>query len=91
VAARRYRAPDAALVRIAILDDLTALYHRPSGTTHLVASPAPELMQAAGRDWSTAEEIHARLASAYHLADDDIAALTARLEELVEAALLETA
>lgn len=28
------------------LDDLTLIYHRPSGQTHIVASPVPEILAA---------------------------------------------
>ena len=37
--------PPAAVQRVE-LDGLVLLYHRPSGTTHFLASPAPELLDA---------------------------------------------
>jgi len=40
----RYRADAAGAVRIAELDTLTALYHRRSGQTHLLAEPMPEIL-----------------------------------------------
>ena len=42
----RYAAdPPVARLTVA-LDALVAIYHRPSGTTHLLASPAPEPVMA---------------------------------------------
>ncbi len=37
--------PEAAL-RCVRLDSLTAIYHRRSGQTHLVAAPVPEILEA---------------------------------------------
>jgi len=41
----RYRAPPAEALLIAELDAFTAIFHRPSGITHLLASPAPEILE----------------------------------------------
>jgi PqqD family protein of HPr-rel-A system len=41
-----YRADPPELLRIVPLDSLTAIYHRASGQTHIVAEPAPELLSA---------------------------------------------
>ncbi len=40
----RYRADAASALRIVPLDTLSALYHRRSGQTHLVAAPVPEIL-----------------------------------------------
>lgn len=72
------------------LDELTAVYHRRSGITHVLASPAPELLRAL-QEPATADELLARLAAAFDLADADREALLARLGELVEAGLVERA
>lgn len=88
-AATRYRAPPDTLV-LRPLDDLTAVYHRASGTTHVLASPAPEILAALREDMS-AEALMLVLAVRYDLAEADPAALAARLDELVAAGLVEGA
>ena len=87
----RYRAPGAGELRIAPLDDLVAVYHRASGQTHLVVSPVPELLEELAGEWLSADDLLARLAADYDLADADRAALAERLDELVETGLVERA
>ncbi len=41
----RYRAADAALLIVEPLDIFTAVFHRPSGTTHLLNEPAPQILE----------------------------------------------
>lgn len=72
------------------LDELTAVYHRRSGITHLLAPPAPEIIRALQKP-AVADELLARLADVFELADADRGALLARLDELVEAGLVERA
>jgi PqqD family protein of HPr-rel-A system len=71
------------------LDLLTAVYHRPSGITHLLAAPAPEILDALGGEWLDLDTLLARLAARFELADADAPALAARLDELVAAGLVE--
>lgn len=86
----RYRAPDAAAWLSVALEPFTALYHRPSGTTHLLVEPAPQLLDAlAGRELTLAE-LRARLVELFDLPDAADEGLRARLDELVEAGLVET-
>lgn len=66
---------------------MTALFHRPSGTTHLLASPAPELLDALAAGPADAAGVLARLAARFEIADADGAALAARLDELVATGL----
>ncbi len=83
----RYAAdpPDA---RLAVaLDDLSAVFHRRSGVTHLLAPPAPELLAMLAAGPADAAELLARLAARYDLPDADPGAIEARLEELVAAGL----
>lgn len=87
----RYRAPCAELLRIARLDEIVAVFHRPSAQTHLVVSPVPEMLEALAGEWATAAALLARLAERYDMPDADAAALVARLDELVEAGLVERA
>ncbi len=86
---RRFLAatPDTLLVEP--LDVLTAVFHRASGVTHLLAEPAPEIMAALTDAALTQAELLAQLAERYALADADEAALAARLDELVAAGLVE--
>ena len=86
---RRFRAaaPDTLLSER--LDVLTAVYHRASGITHLLAEPAPEIMALLASGPLTACALLARLAEAYTLGDADEHALKARLDELVAAGLVE--
>ncbi len=68
------------------LDSLTAVYHRRSGQTHLVADPVPEILNILAANPCDAALILNRLAI-----DDDAearAALSARLDELIETGLI---
>ncbi len=41
-----YRAEPGDALLVQPLDDIVLLYHRPSGQTHMVASPVPEILAA---------------------------------------------
>lgn len=88
----RYRAVAAAdLVRVE-LDELTAVFDRRSGQTHLLASPLPEMLDALGAgDWTLAA-FAAHLASEFEMAGEgDVAArIEQRLAELAALGLVET-
>ncbi|MBA4048169.1 MAG: HPr-rel-A system PqqD family peptide chaperone [Sphingomonas sp.] len=86
----RYCAADAATLRVVVLDDLTLVYHRASGITHVLASPAPELLAALAEPLAL-PELRARLASEFDLEDGADGALEARLDELIAAGLVHTA
>ena len=83
----RYVAADPRTLRTVELDSLTAVYHRTSGITHVVASPVPELLAALATA-STVGELLARLGADYDLADADPFALAERLAELESAGLI---
>ena len=85
--ADRFIAADPRTLRIVALDSLTAIYHRTSGITHVVASPVPELL-AALADPLTLDALLAKLAAEYDLPDADLAALAERLAELETAGLV---
>jgi PqqD family protein of HPr-rel-A system len=70
------------------LDGLSAIYHRTSGATHVVAEPVPQILVALGGDRLTKAELLARLGADYDLGDEAEAALTARLNELVALGLV---
>ena len=72
------------------LDGLTALFHRPSGTTHILAPPAPEILDALADGPGSPATILARLERKFALADDEgsLDALASRLAELERAGLV---
>lgn len=83
----RYAA-DPPAMRLAVpLDALIAIYHRPSGVTHLLAPPAPELLDALAEGPADSAELLARLSRLYDLPDAAAEAIAARMEELVLAGL----
>jgi len=83
----RAASPDSLIV--VPVDLLTAIYHRASGQTHLMASPAPEILEALAEAPLDVAALLAKLRADYDLVDADPAALTARLDELVETGLVE--
>jgi len=84
-----YRAAPPETLRIVPLDALTLVYHRASGITHVVDAPVPEMLDALGGDDLTVDQLLARLTERYDLLDADPQALAIRLEELVQAGLVE--
>ena len=80
--------PEAYLAEVA-LDGLSVLYHRPSGMTHIVAPPAPQILEALRLGPADAGEILARMRAWYDLEGDEAAdAVEARLDELEAAGLV---
>ncbi|OQW75135.1 MAG: HPr-rel-A system PqqD family protein [Sphingomonas sp. 28-62-20] len=84
-----YRSVSAATLRATQLDELTLVYHRASGITHILAPPAPEILDALAPEALTGAALLARLGDEYDLGDADSVALLARLDELVAAGLVE--
>ena len=82
--------PPAALIAEP-LDAFTAVFHRPSGATHLLVSPAPEILDILGRETLSLDGLLARLEAEYALADADPAVLAERVAELVGAGLVQAA
>ena len=89
MAAPRYIAdPEEALACVA-LDGLSVLFHAPSGMTHIVAPPAPEILAALREGPATIAELIARLAVRYDFEDEcGSEAIEARLAELEQAGLV---
>jgi PqqD family protein of HPr-rel-A system len=87
VAGPRYIADPQELVRKIELDGLTALFHLPSGMTHIVAPPAPQILEALAGAPADAEELAARLSERFEL-DGGGEAMAARLAELEAAGLV---
>ena len=84
-----YHAPSPSQLRTIRLDAFVALYHRPSGTTHLLSEPAPEILEILSDGDASLNVLRCRLAERFNLLDDSVDALTARLNELVAAGLIE--
>ena len=72
------------------LEGLTILYHRPSGVTHVVSPPVPELLAALAQGPADSAEIVARLSAEHDVAGEDAleAIVAARLDELAAAGLV---
>ena len=83
MAGPRYIADPGARIRSVALDGLTAIYHGPSGLTHLLAPPAPQILAALAGRPGDAAEVLARIAESFEIeAVDGVAAIAARLAEL---------
>lgn len=81
----RWRAAPEHLLAVP-LDTFTAVFHRPSGQTHLLVEPAPQILEMLSEPLDEAELLD-RLAAAYDIADDRDA-LAERVRELAEAGLI---
>ena len=81
-----YRADPPEGLRIVPLDSLTAIYHRASGQTHVVAEPMPDILAALDDGNCDLPQLFLRLG----LNDDaeTRALLTERLDELVATGLV---
>lgn len=83
-----YAADPPAARQMVELDTLVAIFHLPSGTTHLLAAPAPELLEALADGPADAAAVLARLSERYDLVGSDTDAIEARMGELVAAGLV---
>jgi PqqD family protein of HPr-rel-A system len=84
----RFAAPSSETLIVTPLEGLTALYHRPSGQTHVVAEPVPEILAALTGQALSLDE----LLSAMGLGDDDAevrAGLFGHLAGLMDSGLVE--
>jgi PqqD family protein of HPr-rel-A system len=70
------------------IDGLMLAYHRPSGLTHMLASPLPEIWGALDAEPVSAETLLERLSAHYDLGKNALAELTAHLEELAALGLI---
>lgn len=72
-----------------VLESLVAVFHAPSGATHLLAPPAPEILAVLAAGPADADTILARLAEVHELSGEDArAAIVARLDELEASGLV---
>lgn len=74
------------MLRRVPLDDMTAIYDRRSGQTHVVAAAVPAILDAVGADTVDAATIAAALG-----VGDDVALVGERLDELLAIGLVERA
>jgi PqqD family protein of HPr-rel-A system len=89
MAGPRFIADAPECLRSVALESLSAVYHAPSGMTHLLAPPAPQILEALASWAGTAEDVLERIASSFEIeAEDAVAAMAARLEELEAAGLV---
>jgi PqqD family protein of HPr-rel-A system len=89
MASPRFAADPPVLRRVLALDGLDAVFHRRSGLTHILAPPAPQILEALETGPADAEEILRRIGEHFDLeADDAAAAIAARLGELEDAGLV---
>ncbi len=87
----QYRAEPESERIVRPLDDLTLIYQRRSGITHIVAEPVPQILAVMGDGPCDAGLIAARLAASFDLGDANAARtiITERLEELAALGLVE--
>ena len=81
---------DAGLLDAAeVLEGLTILYHAASGQTHILAPPAPQILEALAGRSGDADAVLARIGARFEVdASDAAPAIAARLAELEAAGLV---
>jgi PqqD family protein of HPr-rel-A system len=84
-----YTADPAEGFRAADFEGMTALFHRRSGVTHVVAEPVPEILAVLGGKRLTCDALLEALD--VDADEESHAALTARLDEMEEAGLVSRA
>lgn len=83
-----WQADDASARIMRGLDDMALVYHRPSGMTHILASPAPEILDALGQGAADSVTIATRLAAAHDVEGDVAGTVAAQLAELAASGLV---
>lgn len=87
MAGPRYIADPESCFSIVELDGLTACFHRPSGMTHILAPPAPEILAALAGEAADLLELGRRLSASFEIQGGE-EALAARVSELELAGLV---
>jgi PqqD family protein of HPr-rel-A system len=90
MAGPRYIADPADELKAVPLDGLVAIFHRPSGITHLLAPPAPQILEALAGRAAAADLLLARIGERFEV-EGGAEALAARLAELEAAGLVRRA
>ncbi|HEX9954604.1 MAG TPA: HPr-rel-A system PqqD family peptide chaperone [Allosphingosinicella sp.] len=89
MAGPRFVADPSDQLRAVPLETLTAVYHAPSGMTHLLAPPAPQILAVLADRPGTAEDVLERIAEQFDVeAGDASEAMASRLAELETAGLV---
>jgi PqqD family protein of HPr-rel-A system len=89
MAGPRYIADPDPLAGARDLEGLTLFYHLQSGTTHILAPPAPQILESLAGRAGDADEVLARILERFELEAEDAAqAIEARLAELEAAGLV---
>lgn len=93
MAGPRYVADEKALIRKVELDGLAALFHLPSGMTHILAPPAPQILDVIAAEPGDAGEILGRMSRSFDVerGEESERAIEARLQELEAAGLVRKA
>ena len=86
-----YIADEPGAVRAVALDGLVALFHAPSGMTHIVAPPAPQILKALQQGPADARTLLERIAEVYEIEEGGAEAIESRLAELETAGLVRRA
>ena len=87
-----YRADSEAELRTVELDGLALLFHAPSGMTHIVAPPAPQILEMLRLGPADATRILDLMRARFDIGDEAApAAIEARLAELEAAGLVRRA
>lgn len=89
-----YQIRDIDNIKVQSLDYMSLLYDRNSGITHIIAEPAPQIIEALGNKALTPSQVEQYLQKTYDIkSDEDNDAetfehiITARLDELVDMGL----
>jgi PqqD family protein of HPr-rel-A system len=82
-----YIAEPPATLRRVELDGLTAFFHSPSGMTHILAPPAPQILELLAAGPADAGELYAQLSARFEISGG-VAELQSRLDELQAAGLV---
>lgn len=74
---------------LVVLESLVAIFHARSGMTHLLAPPAPEILEALSQGPADADTILDRLTRSHEVdATDAVPVIAARLDELEASGLV---
>ena len=87
MAGPRYIADRLEALKTVPLDGLTGIFHRPSGMTHLLAPPAPQILEALAGNPGDLATLLSRIGERFDI-EGGADALEARLAELEAAGLV---
>jgi PqqD family protein of HPr-rel-A system len=87
MAGPRYQADPPEAISWVELDGLTAIFHKPSGMTHILAPPSPQILEALAGSPADEGEILERIGAQFEVEGGE-EAMGARLAELEAAGLI---